>query len=100
MATTDLAFRLGIPQAEIQVQLVEPMEWPDASLGCPLADVAYAQVVTPGYRVLLIAAGSLYEYHTDRAGQLVLCQDGAPVLPEFPADPGEIDDGKPWMPVD
>jgi hypothetical protein len=99
MAAADLALRLGLPEGEIQVQLVEPMEWPDASLGCPLPDVAYAQVVTPGFRVLLIAAGSLHEYHTDQSGQHVLCRDGAPVLPEFPADPGEIDDGKP-MPVE
>jgi len=74
IARQDLAKRQGIPVDIVQVTKVEPVEWPDTSLGCPEPGKAYAQVITPGYRVLLSAQGSTYEYHTDRDYSVVLCQ--------------------------
>ncbi len=100
-ARADLARRSQRAPAEIEVISVTAMAWPDAGLGCPLPGADYAQEVTPGYLVLLTMSGEQYEYHTDMGQRTVLCgEDGAPILPELPADPDEIDDGQPWLPVD
>ena len=49
----------------------EPVEWPDASLGCPEPDTAYAQVITPGFRLVFEANGALHNFHTNDDGSLV-----------------------------
>ncbi len=51
--------------------------WPDTSLGCPQKGMMYAQVITPGFRVVLAVNDQDYEYHTDNA-RVVLC---SPQLP-------------------
>ena len=68
LAVADLAARLSVNPAAITVQVVEPIEWPDASLGCPQPGMMYAQVITPGYRIVLEVNGKSYEYHTGGAG--------------------------------
>jgi hypothetical protein len=74
-AVADLAQKQGIPVDAITVQSVEPMEWGDTSLGCPQEGFMYAQVITPGYLIILEAQGQTYEYHTDAQGQsVVLCE--------------------------
>ncbi len=65
-AQADLASRLGLDPGKIAVVRTEVREWPDTSLGCPQEGMFYAQVITPGYRVVLEAGGRLYEYHTDQ----------------------------------
>jgi len=75
-AKEDLAQRLGVAVEEITVLKVEAVEWPDTSLGCPRPGEMYAQVITPGYRIILEVRGNRYEYHSDNQGKrLVLCQD-------------------------
>lgn len=70
-----LAEELGTSAEQIEVLSVEMYEWPDASLGCPEPGKAYAQVITPGYRVILEAAGRKYELHTDETGRnVVICE--------------------------
>jgi hypothetical protein len=64
-AVADLAERLGLEPGEIEVVEVEPVDWPDACLGAALEREVCAQVVTPGYRVVLSAGDREYEYHTD-----------------------------------
>jgi hypothetical protein len=74
-AVAHLADELGIPTEEIEVLSVEMYEWPDTSLGCPQPGQAYAQVVTPGYRIILKAQGERYEVHTDEEGRItVICE--------------------------
>ncbi|HET7009753.1 MAG TPA: hypothetical protein VFI11_03170 [Anaerolineales bacterium] len=91
---------LDVPLEMVRVTSNEPVEWPDTSLGCPQAGVAYAQVIMPGYRIRLEAAGETYVVHTDAGGLTVICgEDGSPVEPLFPVTPGSIDDGQPWLPV-
>ncbi|MGH2356162.1 MAG: hypothetical protein ACRDI2_09330 [Chloroflexota bacterium] len=68
------ARHLNIGRDKLQVLRLERREWPDTSLGCPQPDMAYAQVITPGYLVELGAAGEQFEYHTDTDGHAVLCQ--------------------------
>lgn len=76
-AREDLADRLGTSPQAIELVSVESVEWPDASLGCPQPGRTYAQVVTPGFRVILEAEGERYVYHTDREETVVLCEEGS-----------------------
>jgi hypothetical protein len=77
VAVEHLAEELGVSPKQIEVLSVEKDEWPDASLGCPEPGRSYAQVVTPGYTVMLEAQGETFEVHTDREGRIVvLCDSG------------------------
>jgi hypothetical protein len=97
LAKEDLARRLEVSVSEISVISVEAVDWPDTSLGCPEPGMAYAQVITPGYLIVLEAKGQTYEYHTDRSDQVVFCQtDGG----NETAPPKGIDDSSPWQPVE
>lgn len=64
LAVSDLATRLGETDAEIEVVSQEEVTWPDSSLGCPKPGMMYAQVLTPGLRIVLSAGGKRYEYHS------------------------------------
>lgn len=81
MAKADLAQRLGLSADEIEVQSVEPTEFPDASLGVPEPGKSYAQVVTPGYIIELSADGETYRYHAGN-GRIVAVPDEAARPPE------------------
>lgn len=69
LAVADLSQRTGVPAEQIAVVSLEEVTWPDTSLGNPQPGMFYAQVLTPGYRVVLDAADQRYEYHTDRGTQ-------------------------------
>jgi len=73
LAREDLAQRLGLTPEAIRLVSVEAVDWPDASLGCPQPGMMYAQVITPGYRIILSASGENYEYHTSLRG-VVFCE--------------------------
>ncbi|MBI2919133.1 MAG: hypothetical protein HYY01_14255 [Chloroflexi bacterium] len=60
------------------------MRWPDASLGCPQPGVAYAQVATPGYRIILTSGGKEHHYHSDERGPPFFCANPAPTLTSTP----------------
>jgi hypothetical protein len=51
------------------VQSVEPVDWPDACLGAAGPDEVCAEVITPGYRIILDVGGETVEYHASRAGE-------------------------------
>jgi len=71
-ARRDLAQRLGLNESDIGVSSVEQTEFPDAALGAPVEDEMSAQVITPGWRIRLIANGQAYEYRaTERQLRLV-----------------------------
>lgn len=73
-ARADLAGRVSAASGTISVKSAEPVEWSDTALGCPKPGIVYAQVITPGYRIVLEANGTEYDYHTDNA-RVELCQD-------------------------
>jgi hypothetical protein len=73
-AKEDLANRKGIDKGQIAVIEVKAVDWPDTSLGCPEPGMMYAQVITPGYRILLSYDGQIYPYHSDLGGRVVYCQ--------------------------
>ena len=75
-AARDLQQLLELEDLEaIEVVSVKAVDWPDTSLGCPEEGMMYAQVITPGYLVVLGVEGEEYQYHTDTAGRVVLCVD-------------------------
>ncbi len=63
-AIADLARRLGIGAADVEVASVEAVEWPDGSLGLPEPGMMYTQAIVPGYRIVLAAQGRSFEYHS------------------------------------
>lgn len=75
----DLSARLKVDASNIRMLQSEEVDWPDSGLGCPASGQGYAQVITPGYRLVLEAQGTLYTYHTDLERAFVLCQNGQPV---------------------
>ena len=74
-AKAHLADELEVASDDVEAVAIEPVDWPDASLGCPEPGQMYAQVVTPGYRITLEVDGKEYELHTDKAGRaIVTCE--------------------------
>ncbi len=76
LAIEQAAEDAGVAQDEVEVVEYEAVEWRDTSLGCPQPGMMYAQVIVPGYRVVLNVEGETVEYHTDSNGTVVRC-DGA-----------------------
>jgi|SRR3990172_5154391 len=95
LSREDLSLMLKIGMDQIVTAEVVPVIWPDASLGCPKTDLAYIQVMMPGFLVFLEVNGQQYIYHTDEAETVVLCKESN--LPMFPVTPGDIQDGIPWV---
>jgi hypothetical protein len=70
-AKAHLAGELGVAEAEIEVVSAEATEFSDSCLGLGGAAESCLQVITPGYLIILNAAGQEYELHTDEAGTQV-----------------------------
>ena len=83
-AIADLVQATSAAADEIAVVSTEEVEWSDTSLGCPQPDEMYAQMITPGYLIVLEGGGNAYEYHsgTDPEGPLVQCADDEPTEDE------------------
>jgi hypothetical protein len=73
-AIVHLIDQTGVSDSDIRLVSMEAIEWSDASLGCPQEGFMYAQVITPGYLIILEAQGQSYEYHSDQAANVVLCE--------------------------
>jgi len=65
LAKKDLSERVNIPIGDIKLVKEEAVDWPDTSLGYPEEGMMYAQVITPGFKIILKAGNKLYEYHSD-----------------------------------
>jgi len=72
LAKKQLSAALGVSADAIELDKAEAVDWPDAGLGCPERGKMYAQVITPGYKVLLKADGKTYAVHVG-AGRAVVC---------------------------
>ena len=71
-----LADELDVAEGGFKLESSEKVEWPDASLGCPKEGYAYAQVITPGYKLVFENADKSYAVHTNSdASQMVICRD-------------------------
>jgi hypothetical protein len=60
-----LASNLDISAKDIQLVSSAQVEWPDSCLGVAREGVMCAQMVMPGYLIILQANGRQYEYHTN-----------------------------------
>lgn len=62
----NLASELGIDPLSITLVEATPVDWPDACLDLAEPDEGCAQVLTPGFRILLLGGDAMYEYHTNQ----------------------------------
>lgn len=65
-AKKDLAARLSISAQEIVEKGVVDKDFPDMSLGAPVADEMSAQMISSGWQITLDAGGKTYEYRADK----------------------------------
>ena len=85
-AKTDLAERLLIEADQIELIQFKAVVWPDSSLGCPQPGMAYAEVITPGYLIILYADNKEYEYHASKGTLVIYCENPTPPIPGMPED--------------
>lgn len=76
-AISELARNLGLSEDQIRIVSTEAVEWPDSCLGISEDDTACAEVITPGYSVILDVNGNQVEYRTN--------EDGTVLIPATPA---------------
>ena len=65
-AKKDLATRLNIAENEIETVSVSDKDFPDMSLGAPVADEMSAQMIASGWQIDLRADGKKYNYRADK----------------------------------
>ena len=72
-----LAKELEVEEGSLKLDSLEGMGWSDASLGCPQEGMGYAQVLTPGYKLVFDLTGTSCAVHTNSDGShMVICRDG------------------------
>ncbi len=66
LARFDVVERFGLNLEAIVIKALEAVEWGDTSLGNPEPGMMYAQVIVPGFKLVLESrvSGSTYTYHT------------------------------------
>lgn len=85
LAVEALQEKLSVEQKAIQTVHVSRIDWPNSALGCPKAGAQYAQVVIPGWIVLLRHGKQPYRVHVG-SGRAIVCDRPSGVLerPERP----------------
>ena len=69
-----LAGELEVDEGDLRLESSEGVQWSDASLGCPQEGMLYAQVITPGYKLVFDLSGTLRAVHTNSDGShMVVC---------------------------
>jgi len=76
LARADLAARLQIDLAAIEIVAAERVTWPDGSLGCPQPGELYTQALVDGFRVVLGHSSRVYLYHAGSDALPFLCPSG------------------------
>jgi hypothetical protein len=66
-----LAANLGLQESDVSVLRSEQVEFKDSCLDLLLEDISCAQVITPGYKILLEANDLQYEYRTSEDGSRI-----------------------------
>jgi hypothetical protein len=59
----------GISTGDISVVSVEAVQWPDSCLGLAQRGEVCAEVIVPGYQIILQVGNNTYEIHTDQTGE-------------------------------
>ncbi len=65
-----------MPLDSVSVLESEAVTWPDSGFGCSGPDESTLQVLTPGFRIVLVAGERQLEYRGDRRGHFSLCPEG------------------------
>ena len=73
LARADLARRLKVAEDQIELLEVEPVSWPDGSLGCPQPDQIYTQALVEGHRIALGHGERVFLYHSGGEVPPFLC---------------------------
>jgi hypothetical protein len=68
VARQTVAAALGINETEARVISREQRDFADGSLDCPQPGTAYAQVITPGFRILVEANGRRFDVRVAGTG--------------------------------
>ncbi len=76
-AIADAASRAGVGPGDVRVISTEARDWPNGALGCPVLGYLYAEMITPGYRIVVEAGGTTYDYRAASrgAGEVRLCEN-------------------------
>ena len=74
LAQADLARRLNVSTAAIQVLEAKAVTWRDGSLGCPQPGMMYTQALVDGYFIRLSVGGIDYDYHGSLNRAPFLCR--------------------------
>jgi hypothetical protein len=72
-AVAQLVGEHGYAPGDITVESARLVQWGTAAAGCPQPRMQYAQVVTDGSAIELVAGGETYWFHTGSSDGLVLC---------------------------
>ena len=71
-ARSDLALRLKVDRAHIDIERFRTTVWPDASIGCPVPAAAGEPRPVSGFTIFLSYGGKTYEYHADATRALLM----------------------------
>ena len=74
-AVDDAAARADVDASAVTVVSAESVTWANGALGCPQRGFMYTDVVTPGYRVVVEAGGTRYDYRATTRGDARWCEN-------------------------
>lgn len=76
-AVKDLSKKIGAPERDVAGVAQDDVTWPDSCLGCAKTGEMCAQVLTPGYKIMLRVRDATYEYHANRGDRVRLCDQSS-----------------------
>lgn len=65
----DLFRKTGIPTAQVQIKEAETVQWPNACLGLVKSGEMCAEVIVPGWRIVVSDGNKTWIYRTDNQGK-------------------------------
>ena len=81
IAKQTVADFLSTPITEITPVSMESKDFSDASLDCPVSGMAYAQVITPGHRIVVEAEGRRFDVRVSGGSGRICRKPSAAVRP-------------------
>ncbi len=93
-ALEDLSQQVGQPVDRTEIDAIQwsAQTFSNSSLGCPKPDANYAQVLTPGYQILISYGGKTYDYRAPQQGnsaRLCSVSDSAAASAATPTEPSD-----------
>uniref|UniRef100_B8HUA0 DUF4340 domain-containing protein n=1 Tax=Cyanothece sp. (strain PCC 7425 / ATCC 29141) TaxID=395961 RepID=B8HUA0_CYAP4 len=87
----DVAARSGQAIADLKITMAEPKVWSDACLGLGGLDLLCAEVLTPGWQIVVQTERQRLVYRSDRAGKVLkLDEAGSQMVGQLIQPPGKI----------